>query len=103
MENRIQWLDGFNEAMHVARSVAASVDRNGEILSLAGNTIMGERLQGMAAILSESLTSIDGTITQMIHEQAEFSANQIAETFGALLRSVSDASSGEDFSKQPTR
>jgi hypothetical protein len=86
--NPIQWLDDFNEAISWARSIAASVDRNGEILSLSGNVIMGERLQGLAVSLREAIENADSAISQMISDDVRNSFRRTDETFAALLKSV---------------
>lgn len=88
MSERVEWLDKFNDAMSLARSIAASVDRNGEILSLSGNVIMGDRLQDQAASLREALTNADGAISQMISDYVNESFRRTDETFKALLGAV---------------
>jgi hypothetical protein len=86
--NSIQWLNDFNEAISWARSITASVDRNGEILSLSGNVIMGERLQELAASLREAIENADSAISQMISDDVRDSFRRTDETFAALLKSV---------------
>lgn len=65
---RIKWLDDFNNSLALARSVASSVDRNGEILTLSGNVVMGERLEGLANVLGSALDGIDAAISAMVSE-----------------------------------
>jgi hypothetical protein len=88
MSDSVKWLDDFNDALASARGVAASVDRNGEILSLSGNTIMGQRLEGLAAVLREALERTDNTISQMISDDVNESFRRTDETFVALLKTV---------------
>jgi hypothetical protein len=90
MSDSIQWLDDFNQALHMARSVASSIDRNGEILSLSGNTVMGHRLTELAGVLGEALDNADAAISRMVSEQVQDSFRQTNETFVALLKSISD-------------
>jgi len=86
MSDSVKWLDDFNGALASARGVAASVDRNGEILSLSGNVIMGQRLEGLAAVLREALERADNTISQMISDDVNESFRRTDETFVALLK-----------------
>jgi hypothetical protein len=86
MSDGVKWLEDFNEAMRMARSVASSIDHNGEILLLSGNVVMGERLQELAAALRERLASADDAISQMISDDVNESFRRTDETFAALLK-----------------
>jgi hypothetical protein len=88
---RIKWLDDFNRNLALARSIASSVDRNGEILALSGNVVMGERLEGLANVLDSALDNIDAAISTMVSEEARASTERLRETFiGVLNLALSD-------------
>jgi hypothetical protein len=84
--DRVQWLEDFTESIRLAQSVARSIDRNGEILSLSGNVIMGQRLEGLATTLTEALNNADAAITRMIHEEVQASSRQFNETMVGVLK-----------------
>lgn len=83
---RIKWLDDFNTSLALARSVAGSVDRNGELLTLSGNVVMGERLEGLASTLYEALENIDAAISTMISKEVQASGRRLGETMLGVLK-----------------
>lgn len=87
-ETKIEWLNDFTESIRLAQSVATSIDRNGEILSLSGNLVMGQRLEELASTLAQALNDADAAISRMISEEVQASSRRFNETAVAVLKTV---------------
>lgn len=80
-----EWLDDFTNAWQNTQVIFNQMDTLINACYQVGNDRLGDTLSEYVSMLRRETKVMDDTISQMIHEQAQESWDQIGETFKALL------------------